>query len=224
KGRTTYDSAADVKHIVANHLISLFQKHGLGQGPVLEIGVGSGYFTSLYAKKFPPNSLTLWDIAGASELPYEVVQADAESALPAVNQTFSAVVSASTMQWFNSPAAFLIQLGRVLKPSGLAVLSTFGPDTFCELSAAGVIGLPYYSEQSLHRIIPSGLELLELHTGLITKVFNEPIDVFRHLRATGVNARRSDRTLNEIIKAYPRRADGRCSLTYQPIYLILRKI
>lgn len=221
KGRKTYDSAADIQHRIADHLFQLWQKHGLGKGPVLEVGVGSGYFTSLYAKKFPESAITLWDIAGGSP---DVRRADAEAMLPEVEGgSLGAVVSASTMQWFNSAAAFLIQLERVLKPGGLAVLSTFGPETFGELSEAGVVGLPYYSEESLRRIIPAGFEILELHSGLITKVFNEPIEVFGHLRATGVNARRSDKSIQQLIAAYPRRADGRCSLTYQPIYLILRK-
>ncbi len=223
KGRATYDSAADVQHRIADHLFALWQKHGLGRGPVLEIGVGSGYFTSLYSRKFPAGRLVLWDIAGGSAGALEVRRADAEAELPTVRGSFGAVVSASTMQWFNSPAAFLIQLERVLEPGGLAVLSTFGPETFRELAEAGVVGLPYYSEQALRRIVPAAFELLELHSGLITKVFSEPIEVLRHLRATGVNARRSDRSINEIIRDYPRRSDGRCSLTYQPIYLLLRK-
>lgn len=221
KGRATYDSAADIQHRIADHLFQLWQKHGLGSGRVLEIGVGSGYFTSLYAKKLRNAQLTLWDIAGGSP---DVRQADAEAVLPEVeSNSFSAVVSASTMQWFNSAPAFLSQVERVLTPGGLAVLSTFGPETFGELAEAGVVGLPYYSEASMRRIVPQGFEILELHSCLITKVFKEPIEVFRHLRATGVNARCSDKSLQRLINAYPRRADGRCSLTFQPIYLILRK-
>ncbi len=220
KGRETYEDAADVQHRIADHLFSLWQKHGLSAASVLEIGVGNGYFTNLYSKKLRNSELILWDIAPAAE---GVVQADAETQLPRFKGKVDAIASASTMQWFNSPAAFLQQCSRVLNPDGLAVLSTFGPKTFAELTAAGVIPLPYLGEESLRRIVPQEFEILELHGGLITKVFREPADVLKHLKATGVNARPCSKSVREIIESYPRRDDGRCGLTYQPIYLILRK-
>lgn len=216
--RHTYDSEADVQHRIADHLFQLWQKHGIGAS-ALEIGVGSGYFTNLYAKTV--KNLTLWDLAPGSD---NVMQADAEKELLKVAaHSFDAIASASTMQWFNSPAAFMHQVERVLKPGGLAVLSTFGVRTFEELTQAGVVPLPYLSEESLRRIIPAGMKVLELHDGLITKVFKTPLDALHHLQATGVNARPTLCPLREVIANYPQRNDGRYSLTYQPIYLILQK-
>lgn len=219
--RLTYDSEASVQHRIADHLFQLWQKHGLSASSVLEIGAGSGYFTSLYEKRLGNSELTLWDLVPSSA---NVVQADAEKELPATPTLFNAIVSASTMQWFNSPAAFLLAVERKLTPGGLAVISTFGPRTYEELTQAGVIPLPYYGEESLRRIVPSGLEILELHGGLIKKMFPSVIDVFHHIRATGVNARPTLRPMREILASYPLAPDGRASLTYQPIYLVLRKI
>ncbi len=220
RGRSTYDRAATPQQHIADHLFQLWQKHGLKTPSVLEIGAGNGYFTSLYAKKLASATKVLWDIAPVSE---SIIEADAEIALPKLRESFGAIVSASTMQWFNSPAAFLIQVARVLESGGLGVFSTFGPETFQELSAAGVCGLPYLSEESLRRIVPPELEILELHSGLITKVFPEPIDALRHIQATGVNARHASKTVQQILADYPRNAQGKCELTYQPIYLIVRK-
>lgn len=220
KGRQTYEDAADVQHRIADHLMSLWQKHGLTARSVLEIGVGNGYFTSLYSPRLKGADITLWDIAPCSDT---IIRADAEADLRTMHSTVDAIASASTMQWFNSAAAFLLNCSRVLNPGGLAVLSTFGPQTFKELTAAGVIPLPYLSEESLRRIVPDGMELLELHSGLITKVFADPMAVLRHLKATGVNARPCSNPVRTIADTYPRRPDGRCDLTYQPIYLILRK-
>lgn len=220
RGRATYDEAATIQHRIADHLFALWQKHGLKTRSVLEIGAGNGYLTSLYSPKLRSAEKVLWDIAPASD---SVIMADAEIALPDISERFDTIVSASTMQWFNSPAAFMIQVARVLNSGGMGVFSTFGPETFRELSVAGVCGLPYFSEDSLRRIIPPSLEILELHSGLITKVFAEPIDVFRHLSQTGVNARTSSKSLRRILADYPRLTSGQCELTYQPIYLILRK-
>lgn len=218
RGHKTYDNAADMQHRIADHLFSLWQKHGPVQGDILEIGVGTGYFTGLYRQKV--NSLTLWDVAPASEA---VVCADAEVEIRHVNAEFDAIVSASTIQWFNSPAAFILQCLRVVKPGGLVVISTFGPQTFSELTEAGAVPLPYLPEESLRRIVPDGFSILELHSGIIKKMFREPIDVLDHMRKAGVNARSASCSIRELLRRYPRTTDGHCSLTYQPIYMILRK-
>lgn len=221
RGLRSYDSEADVQRRIADHLFALWQKHGLQSGPILEIGAGSGYFTSLYRPHLTGCDITLWDIAPAND---NIVCADAEQQLPRLaDGSIRAIVSASTMQWFNSQAAFLRQCARVLAPGGLAVLSSFGPETFRQLSEAGVIGLPYLDEDSYRQIMPPELEILELQSGKIQKVFDEPVNVLRHLQATGVNARPSTKSVRRILELYPRRPDGRCGLTYQPIYLILRR-
>lgn len=218
RGHKTYDNAADIQHRIADHLFSLWQKHGPVSGDVLEFGVGTGYFTDLYRHK--AKSLTLWDITPADA---SVLQADAEVEIRRMNATFDAVVSASTIQWFNSPAAFLQRCVRVVRAGGTVVLSTFGPLTFSELTEAGAVPLPYLDQESLRRIFPDGFSILELHSGLIAKEFNDPIQVLDHLRETGVNARSASCPVRELLRRYPRTADGRCSLTYQPIYMILRK-
>lgn len=223
RGRVTYQAEASVQSRVLDHLLELWLKHqGSRQGGrVLEIGAGCGAFAALYSPKIKPDELILWDIAPDSA---NVVAADGETDLRFVApDSLCTLVAASTMQWFNSPAAFMLQTARVLEPGGLAVLSTFGPQTFNELTECGVVPLPYLSEEALRRIVPPEMEILELHGGRILKVFDSPMDALRHCRDTGVNARPSAVGVREIERRWPRREDGRVSLTFQPIYLILRK-
>ncbi|MBD5373760.1 MAG: DUF452 family protein [Bacteroides sp.] len=223
RGRATYQAEASVQNRVLDHLLELWLKHRSKQpgGRVLEIGAGAGEFAELYSPKIKPAELILWDIAPYSDA---VVAADGEADLRLVDSaSLRAIVAASTVQWFNSVAAFLLQVARVLEPGGLAVLSSFGPQTFKELSQCGVVPLPYLAEDSLRRIIPANMEILELHSGKIIKVFDTPMDALRHCRDTGVNARPSAVSVREIERLWPRRDDGRVSLTFEPIYLILRK-
>lgn len=226
RGRATYDAEASVQARIADHLLELWLKHNHGAkgGKVLEIGVGSGMFTALYSPKLQPDELILWDIAPAAGEFGNVIAADGETAIHRIpTESLRAVASASTIQWFNSPGAFMLQVARVLESGGLAVLSTFGPETFRELTDCGVTPLPYLSIESLHRVIPSEMEILELHGGKIVKVFDSPMDALRHCRATGVNARPSDVSVREIERRWPRRPDGRVSLTFAPIYIVLKK-
>lgn len=224
---STYAAEADVQHRSALQLWNLWQKHlrhAATPRSILEAGSGTGGFTSLYAPKLKPERLLLWDLNASPTQWGEVVSADAETSIATLpDSSIDAVVSASTLQWFNSPAGFLLQAQRVLTPGGLIVLSTYGPQTFQELTQASVTPLPYLSLDDLRRIIPAGMKTLELSSGLVKKIFNTPLDALRHIQLTGVNARPCNAPIRELLRLYPRRPDGRCSLTYQPEYLILQK-
>jgi malonyl-ACP O-methyltransferase BioC len=224
----TYASAATVQQRIADHLWQLWQKH-LKPLPthVLEIGFGAGTITELYAPRLRSSQIELWDMI---ELPSPIAGVtpqvrDGETALRHVAaDTFDAIVTASTAQWFNSLPAFLQEARRTLRPGGLLVLSTFGPENFKQLTQAGATPLPYLSEQQIRAAIPDGMTIEELHGGIITKAFDRPIDVLAHLRATGVNARRATASVQQLLRNYPLDGDThRAMLTYQPLYLILRK-
>src|SRR5476651_1678543 len=57
---------------------------------------------------------------------------DAES-LPFKSESVDFVFSNCTFQWFLDPLVALIEIQRILKPQGLLLFSTFGPDTLKEL-------------------------------------------------------------------------------------------
>lgn len=222
RGMTTYTSEATVQQKASEHLWQLWQKYRpMKGGCVIEFGSGDGSFTRLYEKTLKPTSLVKWDIVG---LPDVSRVCDAETAIcDLIDDSVDAIVSANTIQWFNSPARFLDRASKKLRPGGMIVISTFGPETFHELTESGVIPLPYMSTGDYKKSAPETLEILELHDGLTAKLFNEPIDVVRHLRSTGVNARPTEVSLPKILKLYPRDPQGRVSLTYNPLYIIMRK-
>lgn len=222
RGMETYTSQASVQQRAADHLWQLWQKYKPAKGSkIIEFGSGDGSFTRLYEPKLKPSELTKWDIVS---LPDVTRVCDAETAIADVaDSSVDAIVSANTIQWFNSPARFLERASRKLRAGGMIVISTFGPATFRELAEAGVVPLPYLSLDDYRKSVPESMELLELHDGIVTKVFSEPIDVVRHLRATGVNARPTEVSLPKLLKRYPLNQSGKAPLTYNPLYILLRK-
>ncbi|MDE7443735.1 MAG: DUF452 family protein, partial [Muribaculaceae bacterium] len=228
---STYDSEATVQQRIASHLWQLWQKHlhnAINPDAVIEIGPGTGSFTRLYTERLHPQTLLLWDLApSTAQLPSTVIGCDAEIALmEQPSESADAIVSASTIQWFNSVGNFFRQSLRVLRPGGILAASTFGNQTFRELTQAGSSSLPYTDMESLRTLIPDGFKILEFHDGIITRMFDAPIDVLRHIKATGVNAirRQADPiSIRNLMVNYPKSPDGRAPITYNPIYIVLQK-
>lgn len=233
RSSSTYDKEATMQQRIASHLWALWQTHmkeAITPDHIIEIGYGTGTFTQLYTKKLSPVTLQLWDLVpprSTTELPGQKICCDAETAIMHQHDdSVDAIVSTSAIQWFNSISGFLRQSLRALRPGGVLVASTFGSQTFRELAQAGMPTLPYMSIDSMRAIIPDGFEILDIHEGIITKMFDSPMDVLKHMKATGVNAlrRNAPHTLTRaLITQYPMSNDNRASLTYNPIYLILKK-
>lgn len=127
------------------------------------------------------------------------------------------IVSASTIQWFNSPARFVEYAMRVLKPGGTLLVSTFGDETFAELSR-WTRQLPFLSASRWQEILPCDAEIISLRRRL---KFNSAREMLRHIADTGVNAITSSNSATtaarNILLNYPTEADGSCNLIYQPL-------
>ena len=154
----SYDNHAAVQRMMAERLSQsidgwLSEGHLLWRD-ILEIGCGTGALTEILVNKWPDSTITALDIAPmmikaaqhrilsdpAYRLdccPVRFLQEDIElwaAAAPAAS--FDLIVSNACFQWLRDPQQTARQLRRLLRPGGLLVFTTFGPDTFCELHQA----------------------------------------------------------------------------------------
>lgn len=193
---TSYDSEAKVQRGVVSRIADELRKMKEAMRPdsILEIGCGSGELSVELKEMFPDAALTLMDIAPiAPGLPGRHEQCDAEIAMMNPESgPYDLVVSASTIQWFNSFGGFARRLRRVLTSGGTAIVSGFGPDNFREISGLFVTPVRYMSCGQMRAWIEAaGLEMVavkELHEVM---EFPTPGQLLEHLRLTGVNAVRA---------------------------------
>lgn len=232
--RSSYEKHARVQHRIVDALDEAICRHridehlGINGHAVLEIGCGTGMLTRRLLKYVKPAALHLWDIAPDA---YNVSGAtfrhcDAELAMTrTLPERFDAIVSASTVQWFNSPRRFMAECGRVLRPGGWLVLSAFARGNLEEVAQATGRSLPLLPADEWRAMIPAGFEIIEFTCNTAELVFDSPVDVFRHLQLTGVNGlgSYSGSALRKAMANYPMRLDGRYYLTYKPFILIARK-
>lgn len=204
----------------------------------LEIGAGTGFLTRRLLEQYPAARWTINDLADEAAhfiVPYTENKAvsylwgDAESiALPA---GMDLVVTASTIQWFDDTPAFFGRIASVLNPEGFMALSTFGPENFREIKAVAGDGLEYYTADELTAMLSDrGFDVLEQLEYTKQLHFDTPVEVLRHIKATGVNSIRKKRWTRQHLAGFENRyralfanPAGGVTLTYHPILIVARK-
>ncbi len=219
RAAATYDANAAVQAAVAERLAGMIGRGPLGD--VLEPGCGTGCLTRLLPEC---KSLMLWDIAtDGFKLERDAIlrECDAETAIRELPpNSVDAIVSASAFQWFNSLPRFLDECARVLRPGGMLCFSTFGDSNFCQLDTVVPGRRLFPSLDTLTEMMPRGLDIVESHSEQRQVTFDTPMDVLRHLRATGVNGFNNPRlSVADFVSRYPANPDGTASLTYNPVYI-----
>ncbi len=142
KAAASYDASAFLQQEVASRLLERLSLMNTSAKTILDVGCGTGYCTTILDKKFSKAKLTGIDIAPGmiefaikqkkffSKIDYQV--ADVEE-LPFDNNQYDLVFSNLTIQWLENHQQVFSELNRVLKPGGLLIFSTLGPDTLMEL-------------------------------------------------------------------------------------------
>lgn len=217
RSRATYGTEAVIQSRITRRLLSMLPPTG-SNTRILEIGAGLGDATRALSAQ-PHATLSAWDLhispSVAAITDITTRECDAETAIMSLpDESVDLLVSASTMQWFNSPFAFLRHVRRVLAPGGEAVISTFGPDTMHELHEAlgTVSAFPAPEAYSSFGVVESEIHSLS---------FPSASALLRHIRATGVNG--NGGSLGGPSAARRLLRAGVTTLTYQPIYIRITK-
>jgi malonyl-CoA O-methyltransferase len=151
-----YDAAARLQHAVEARLLDMLDYRddpSLQREPprvVIDLGCGPGRAASAMQKRWPKARVLALDLA----LPMlrqtrsssrrwtnllarhpQPVCADAR-ALPLAENSVDVLFSNLCLQWVEDLGAVFAGFRRVLKPRGMLLLSTFGPDTLWELREA----------------------------------------------------------------------------------------
>ncbi|MDE6287645.1 MAG: DUF452 family protein [Muribaculaceae bacterium] len=231
----SYTEEAVVQNQIVDRIFEIARREGIVRRlrdercNILEIGSGAGTLSRLIAREAALASVTLWDLAAPCprDLPRRVdfLQCDAELQMPRLRaSSIDIIFSASTMQWFNSPDRFLYHCARVLKPGGVALLSTFTVGNMHQISDITGKGLPLMKPEQLIEMASVYLHPLYTENWSRDLDFDSPLEVLRHLRLTGVNSLGGG-TINplKLVRRYPMMLDGRYHLTYCPMIMILTK-
>ena len=236
KAATTYTQEACVQHQIAERMTALLSEHiAIPLQKVVEFGCGTGNLSRMIYSQFQPQELLLNDLCSKMgdrctdlfEKGVDFVEGDAEQIAFPNNRDL--ITSCSTLQWFESPNAFFKKCKAELSAEGYLAFSTFGKKNMEEIRHTTHQGLSYLSLDELCQSLADDYDILHADEQIIEQYFDEPKQVLRHLKATGVtgisNPRWTPRILMQFCEQYGKLYTYKegVRLTYHPIYIIAKK-
>ncbi|MCM1297277.1 MAG: methyltransferase domain-containing protein, partial [Muribaculaceae bacterium] len=233
---TGYNIEASTQRHIAENLYQMLVRHTeLSAKKILEIGIGTGFLTSLYCQSPISSESAAVDLADRDTIRNVLTEADinyngtivTDDAERYVERCGDAevdiLVSSSTIQWFCNIKRFLSNVARILKRDGIAAISTFQQGTYSEIKEITGRTLNYPTLSELIEMLPDNLKAIETMNEEHIVRFNNGRSLLNHIKTTGVNSIGSPMNYADT-RQMLRRLDSNPQLTYRPVYLILKKI
>jgi len=241
RAAATYEANAVLQAEVASRLRDRLDVETFKPACVLDVGSGPGHSSHRLQALFPHARFVAVDLAlpmlvharGVLHTSADVVCADAQ-ALPFADGCVDLVHSNLCLQWCEDPGLALAEFHRVLRPGGILLFSTFGPDTLHELRSAfaAVDAAPHVSRF---------IDMHDIGDALLATGFRDPVlerddfvltyadtrALMRELHAIGATNADAKRPrtltgkshLQAVMAAYETfRRDGALPATYEVVY------
>ncbi len=242
-----YDAAAVLQQEVGRRLLERLDLIRFTPARILDAGCGTGACLPGLRERYPKARLTALDIAPGMlrvargregrwqrfRRPTGYVCGDVER-LPLRDASMDLIFSNLTFQWCADLPAVFAELDRVLRPGGLLLFTTFGPDTLHELRAswAAVDDAPHVNAfPDMHHVgdwllaTPFADPVTDVER--ITLTYDDIFGLMRDLKAIGAHNVLAGRPrgltgkarLAALQRAYEGyRQEGRLPVTYEVVY------
>ncbi|MBI3714892.1 MAG: malonyl-ACP O-methyltransferase BioC [Betaproteobacteria bacterium] len=248
----TYDEHAFLQREIADRLFERLEYIKLAPQCVIDLGCGTGYSSRKLQARFPQATLVSVDLApamleaarshtGAMAALVRWLRrgpaprylcADIES-LPLADESADLALSNLALQWCD-PQQVAREAARVIRPEGLFMFTTFGPDTLKELRTAfrGLDERPHVNQfVDMHDIgdmlVEAGFADPVMDQETITLTYSDLKPLLRELKGIGAHNVLPGRSTGlmgrarwqRMVTGYEQfRRDGRLPATYEVVY------
>jgi malonyl-CoA O-methyltransferase len=238
-----YDEAAVLQREIGRRMIDRLEVVKLEPKVVLDIGAGTGVATAELVQRYPGARVIALDFAlpmllkarkrGSWLRRPKCICGDLEQ-IPLASASIDLIYSNAAIQWSNDLPATFVEFLRVLRPGGLLMFTTFGPDTLKELRNA-------WSAADGFSHVSRFPDMHDVGDALVNARFADPVmDVDRmaltyadvdglmrdlkvlgahnvtRTRLRGLTGKARFRVMREAYEAY--RVDGRLPASYEIVY------
>ena len=244
---SSYDAAAVIQREISQRLLERLNYINLEPVRILDVGAGTGISFAGLKQHYPAANIFALDIARSMLLeakkkqgwwqrlrqPVKLITGDAES-LPLADASVDLLFSNLAVQWCLDLDQTFREFKRVLKPGGLLMFTTFGPDTLKELRSC-------WSQVDGYTHVNNFIDMHDIGDALIRSSFAEPVmdmelltmtysdvpGLMRDLKSVGAHNVTRGRSrkltgkgrLQQVIDAYEQfRSDGVLPASYEVVY------
>lgn len=239
-----YDRNAVLQHEIGARMLERLDFVRLAPQRVLDLGCGTGRASQALLRRYPKAEVIALDFA----LPMLAVArrrgrwlrrprcicADLDH-LPLAAHSVDLVFANAALQWSADPLQAFAGIARVLRPGGLLMFTSFGPDTLHELRAAwaevdgeshvhGFIDLHDYGDM----LLAAGFADPVMDVERMRLTYAEPLQLMREIKAIGAANASIVRSrgllgrerLQRVCAAYERfrDAEGRLPVSYEVVH------
>jgi malonyl-CoA O-methyltransferase len=247
RAANTYDAAAVIQREVSQRLLERLNYIKLQPARILDAGAGTGISLAGLNQHYPAANIYALDIARPMLIearkkqgwwqrlrrPVNLITGDAE-ALPLADASVDLLFSNLALQWCLDLEQTFKEFRRVLKPGGLLMFTTFGPDTLKELRSC-------WSQVDGYTHVNNFIDMHDIGDALVRNSFAEPVmdmelltmtyhdvpSLMRDLKTIGAHNVTQGRSrkltgkgrLHRVISAYEQyRCEGVLPASYEVVY------
>jgi malonyl-CoA O-methyltransferase len=237
-----YDEVAALQREIAARMLDRLAYIRHEPAVVLDVGTGTGDAIQGLGKRYPNAQIIALDFAlpmlhqarqREGVVTPDCLCGDAER-LPLADASVEMIFSSATLQWCNDLRGTFREFLRVLRPNGMLLFSTFGPDTLMELRAswAAVDGGTHVSPfMDMHNIgdamLEAGMAEPVVDVDRLQVTYENVPSLMRDLKTLGAHNVTRDRQrgltgkgrLRAMYQAYEKfRRDERLPASYEVVY------
>lgn len=247
----SYSAAAVLQHQVEDQLLEGLDAAKTLPEWIVDVGCGPGRALPALRKQFPAAQILAldWALPMLQQIPEALTQSkrwgvlpnramvhrvvgDA-AALPLPDASVDLLFSSLCIQWCLDLPTLFAQWQRVLRPGGLVLFSSFGPDTLQELRQAwagidsGAHVNHFYDMHDIgDAMLRAGFSNPVLSTERFVLSYDRPravIDELKHIGATNaMSARKAGlggrAALQAMLENYPLNAEGRAEASFEVVF------
>ncbi len=240
----SYDRYAVLQKTITARLLESFELINIEPSKILDLGAGTGYGARLLKKRYKRATVVQVDLStkmlslSRQNSPrffsgQQFVCADAVS-LPFAPGQFDIVFSSLMLQWCSDLDVVLAGVAEMIRPGGLFIFASLGPDTLKELRECwqqvdDAVHVNTFID--MHDIgdalVRNGLGEPVLSVEHITMLYDDARTLMREIKAIGAQnvntGRRTSLTgkqrLQDVVNHYETfRSNGKLPATYEAVY------
>lgn len=219
KSIATYADNAPIQLQIAKKLASYIEGT---YDNILEIGSYSGFLTREINNKINFKNYYALDLVDSYEYIKNInpkikfIIGDIEQI--ELKDKYDLIMSSSSLQWCENLGMVIKKLKSYLRPQGHLIVAIFGKQNLYQIKETFGISLNYPNISEIKNLFSQNAKIFEETK---TLQFNNPKEILRHLKYTGVNSLKNNVKYSEIkekMKILDEKYENK--LTYNPLYII----